>query len=125
MGTEPSSQQQGVLLTASKIALPFDTEVRESLSSLSKSPTLVGILSTSAAASRTYAKFAKAQCENVGVRFVLVETGAGKGVGEEGEGVEEAIADANEDADVDGILVFYPIFGGRQVRHRQSNRDGD
>lgn len=115
----------GVLLSAVKVASPFEKEVKESLATLSKPPTLVAILSTSAAPSRMYANFAKAQCENLGVKFVLKEVGAGKwheglGVGKgnfggEGEGVEEAIVEANEDDECDGILVFYPIFGGRQV----------
>lgn len=111
----------GVLLTAAKVAAPFDKEVRASLATLSRRPTLVAILSTSAAPSRTYANFAKSQCENIGVNFVLKEVGAGKTnsegepIGGEGEGVEEAIVEANEDDDCDGIIVFYPIFGGRQV----------
>lgn len=33
----------------------------------------------------------------------------------DGEGVEEAIIEANEDSNVDGIMVYYPIFGGSQV----------
>jgi methylenetetrahydrofolate dehydrogenase (NAD+) len=115
----------GVLLTANKVATPFDKEVRESLATLPKPPTLVAILSTSAAPSRTYASFAKTQCQNIGIRFVLKEVGAGRwkeGCGEskesfggEGEGVEDAIIEANEDEECDGILVFYPIFGGRQA----------
>jgi methylenetetrahydrofolate dehydrogenase (NAD+) len=112
----------GVLLTAGKVVTPFDKEVRESLAGLAKPPTLVAILSTSASASRMYANFAQAQCENIGVRFVLKEVGAGKWKegdegekGGEGEGVEEAIVEANEDEECDGIIVFYPIFGGRQV----------
>jgi methylenetetrahydrofolate dehydrogenase (NAD+) len=111
----------GVLLTAAKVATPFDKEVRASLDTLSRRPTLVAILSTSAAPSRTYANFTKAQCESIGVNFILKEVGAGKAtpggesVGGEGEGVEEAIVEANEDDDCDGILVFYPVFGGRQV----------
>lgn len=116
------STNLGVLLTAGKVVTPFDKEVRESLTGLAKPTTLVAILSTSAAASRTYANFAKTQCENVGVKFVLKEVGAGKwregDAGEkagEGDGVEEAIVEANEDDECDGILVFYPVFGGRQV----------
>ncbi|KIM25581.1 hypothetical protein M408DRAFT_331125 [Serendipita vermifera MAFF 305830] len=120
------SSNLGVLLTAAKVVTPYDKEVRESLAGLPKPPTLVAILSTSAAASRTYANFAKTQCENVGVKFILKETGAGKwreGDGSEkageGEGVEEAIVEANEDEECDGILVFYPIFGGRQDHYLQ------
>lgn len=119
------STHLGVLLSAAKVAAPFEKEVKESLAALPRPPTLVAILSTSSAPSRTYANFARAQCEKLGVKFVLKEVGAGKwheqdgiskeSVGGEGEGVEEAIVEANEDEGCDGILVFYPIFGGRQV----------
>ena len=116
----------GVLLTAAKVGAPFENEVRESLKGFGRPPTLVAILSTSATPSRMYATFARSLCENIGVRFVLREVGAGRWkegglskeeAGGEGEGVEEAIVEANEDEECDGILVFYPIFGGRQVSH--------
>jgi hypothetical protein len=29
--------------------------------------------------------------------------------------VEEAVLEANDDVEVDGIMVYYPIYGGRQV----------
>lgn len=32
-------------------------------------------------------------------------------------GVEEAILEANEEDTVDGIMVYYPIYGGSQVSH--------
>jgi len=112
----------GLLLQAAKVATPFDAELRTVISQLPRPPTLCAILSTSNAGSRAYATFSQAQCENIGIRFVLKEIGAGKNRdGEEGEkfaegdGVEGAIVDANENPEVDGILVYYPIFGGRQV----------
>ena len=113
----------GLLLQAAKVATPFDAELRTAISQLPRPPTLCAILSTSNASSRAYATFSKTQCENLGVKFILVEVGAGKNRdGEEGvkfgegEGVEGAIVEANEDPEVDGILVYHPIFGGRQVR---------
>jgi len=33
--------------------------------------------------------------------------------------VEEAIIEANEDTDVDGIMVYYPIFGVQQDHYLQ------
>jgi len=33
--------------------------------------------------------------------------------------VEEAIIEANEDANVDGIMVYYPIYGGQQDHYLQ------
>jgi len=129
----PASQAPslGLLLQAAKVATPFDAELRTAIAQLPRPPTLCAILSTSNAGSRAYATFSKAQCESLGVRFVFKEVGAGRNrEGEggetfaEGEGVEGAIVEANEDPEVDGILVYYPIFGGGQVRGPTSVRSG-
>lgn len=115
---------KGLLLKAELIAQQYREEVLSSLSQslapkgrASPPPKLVGILGTSSAPSRNYAEFTRRQCEELGFGFVLRETGAGLrgGGGGEGEGVEEAIIEANEDEGVHGIMVYYPIFGGRQV----------
>jgi methylenetetrahydrofolate dehydrogenase (NAD+) len=69
-------------------------------------PKLVGILSTSAKPSQFYADFTKKQCDELGFEFVLKKTGAA--ISEDlaaGDGVEEAIIEANEDEGVDGIMV--------------------
>ena len=108
---------KGLLVKADVIANTFRSEVNASLESSFPSSSsdrrrikLVGILSTSSAPSRSYAQFTKKQCEEFGIEFVLKETGAalsggeGQGLGE-GEGVEEAIIEANEDDSVDGIMV--------------------
>lgn len=98
---------KGLLLKADLIAAAFRDEVEKSLAECSRSPKLVGILSTSSGPSRTYAEFTRKQCESLGFEFVLKETGAALmngGLGE-GEGVEEAIMEANEDDSVDGVMV--------------------
>lgn len=98
---------KGILLKADPIAATFLSEVKQSLSNCPKPPKLVGILATSAAPSKFYAEFTKRQCEELGFEFVLKTVGAAKepGVLQEGEGVEEAIIEANEDESVDGIMV--------------------
>ena len=101
-----ATEGKGVLLKADSIAETFRTEIRSALSSAPRKPKLVGILATSAAPSKFYAEFTKKQCDALGVEFVLKKTGAA--VDESlapGEGVEEAIIEANEDESVDGIMV--------------------
>ncbi|KAF8607892.1 NAD(P)-binding protein [Ceratobasidium sp. AG-I] len=88
-------------------------------SARSRKPQLLGILSTSSAPSRSYAQFTKKTCEAIGVEFVLKEVGGALDGGVDGEGVEEAIIEANEDSNVDGIMVYYPIFGGSQDHYLQ------
>ena len=97
---------KGVLLKAESIAETFRSEVLSSLSECTRPPKLVGILSTSSAPSKMYATFTKKQCEELGFEFILITVGAAQSpdLGE-GEGVEVAIIEANEDDSVDGIMV--------------------
>lgn len=97
---------KGLLAKADAIADTFRSEVKTALEKCTRRPKLVGILSTSSAPSRSYAQFTKKQCEELGVEFVLKTTGAAQAEGRsEGEGVEEAIIEANGDETVDGIMV--------------------
>ena len=121
MASGDESTGKGLLVKADAIASNFHAEILSSLSSSSttspspqspqpqeqrRKPKLVGILSTSSAPSRAYANATRRQCEAFGIEFQLRETGAAaqEGLGE-GEGVEEAIIEANEDEEVDGIMV--------------------
>lgn len=104
MSADPAGK--GLLLKAEVIADAFREEIIQALKSLPKPPKLVGILATSAAPSRFYAEFTKKQCIGLGFEFVLKEIGAALSPENgEGDGVEEAIMEANEDDSVDGIMV--------------------
>ena len=97
---------KGLLLKADLVADTYRDEVKAFLARSSTPPTLVGILGTSAGPSKFYADFTRKQCDELGVRFVLKVVGSAEGAERaDGEGVEEAIIEANEDADVDGIMV--------------------
>jgi methylenetetrahydrofolate dehydrogenase (NAD+) len=110
MSTDPTGK--GLLLKADVIADTFRHEIVQALESLPKPPKLVGILATSAAPSRFYAEFTKKQCESLGFEFVLKEIGAALSPENgEGDGVEEAIMEANEDESVNGIMVSGSGFG--------------
>lgn len=113
MSTDPTGK--GLLLKADVVADTFRDEIVQALKSLPKPPKLVGILATSAAPSRFYAEFTKKQCSSLGFDFVLKEIGAALSPESgEGDGVEEAIMEANEDDSVDGIMVSG--FGSRVPR---------
>ncbi|CAD6567646.1 MAG: hypothetical protein TREMPRED_003801 [Tremellales sp. Tagirdzhanova-0007] len=116
---------QGLLVTAGTVHLPFKSELLTTLSlpRFSRVPHLVGILATKKEDARTYAEFARKACEKIGIEFELRSVGeAGAGIDGKGVGVdvEEAILVANDDKDVDGIMVYYPIYGGRQDQYLQS-----
>jgi hypothetical protein len=114
----PAPAPKGILLKADTIAEPFLAEVKASLVnsiSRSRAPKLVGILATANAPSRSYAEFTRKQCVALGIEFELREVGAalagseaganGNGTGGIGDGVEEAIIEANADDTVDGLMV--------------------
>jgi hypothetical protein len=99
---------------SSTISDAFREEIVAALKQRSRPPKLVGILSTSAKPSRFYADFTKKQCDELGIDFVLKTTGAAASADlTEGEGVEEAIIQSNEDESVDGIMVsaIHPLPG--------------
>lgn len=97
---------KGLLLKADLVADTFRDEVKTFLARSSRAPTLLGILGTSGAPSKFYAEFTRKQCDELGVRFVLKTVGSAESAERvDGEGVEEAIIEANEDPDVDGIMV--------------------
>ena len=119
----PAPAPKGILLKADTIAEPFLAEVKASLAnstSRSRPPKLVGILAAMNAPSRSYAEFTRKQCVGLGIEFELREVGsAGSALGgrvagsdganadgsSNGDGVEEAIIEANADDTVDGIMV--------------------
>jgi methylenetetrahydrofolate dehydrogenase (NAD+) len=110
----PAPAPKGLLLKAETIAEPFLAEVKASLansvsqSARTRAPKLVGILATANAPSRSYSEFTRRQCVALGIEFELREVGGAlpDGVGgADGDGVEEAIIEANADDAVDGIMV--------------------
>jgi len=99
---------KGLLLKADPIAQAFRSEIQSAIASSDRPCKLVGILSTAAAPSKFYAEFTQRQCIELGVEFVLKKTGSALDEGlADGEGVEEAIIEANEDDSVDGIMVWF------------------
>ena len=97
---------KGILLKADSIAGAFRDEIRAAIAQSPRPPKLVGILATAASPSRFYADFTKRQCDELGVEFALKTVGSAADSSlSDGEGVEEAIIEANNDDTVDGIMV--------------------
>ncbi|KAK0538484.1 Methylenetetrahydrofolate dehydrogenase [NAD(+)] [Tilletia horrida] len=130
----------GKLVKAMDIAAPFTREVRDVIKhrveTLKKrAPRLVGILAKPYPPSIAYAQWTKKACEDVGIQFDIWKTwdDAGAEGAEDAEvsaddvredyslaaDVEDLIIAANADDSVDGIMVYYPIFTGRQDTYLQ------
>lgn len=94
------------IIDAGHVAETYRDEIRADIAKLSRPPLLVGILSQAEGPSRTYAEYTRKACEAVGVGFDLRILPRLE--------VEAAIVAANADPDVDGIIVYYPVFGTQQ-----------
>ena len=88
---------------ALEVAARYRDQIRGELSSLGKKIRLVGFLSTDQSASLTYSQYTAAGCSDVGIEFELIRS--------EPENLANLIRSANNDDNVNGILVYYPIFG--------------
>ncbi|KAF2397569.1 NAD(P)-binding protein [Trichodelitschia bisporula] len=108
--TEQSASNCKVLL-AGTLAKGLLAEVKADREQLQRSPLLVGFLSCSDPAARVYAEFTQKTCRENGFEFELREV--------DREELEDAIITANGDDKVDGIIVYYPIFGDRQDQYLQ------
>lgn len=72
---------------------------------------LVGFLANADPAARMYAEWTAKTAESIGFTYELREV--------DKEELEEALISANEDDDVDGIMVYFPVFGGGQDQYLQ------
>jgi methylenetetrahydrofolate dehydrogenase (NADP+)/methenyltetrahydrofolate cyclohydrolase len=101
------------LVSADAIATPFRDQVREAVRALGAPITLRGILASEHRASEVYAQYTKKGCDDVGIRFELATVPRLE--------VEDALARANEDPKVHGVIVYYPVFGGERDRSLQDD----
>lgn len=104
---------------ASSIAKPFVEEIKQGLQQLNRKPKLVGFLANADPAARMYADWTKKTSEEIGFEYELREM--------DKEDLEEAVMEANEDKAVDGIMIYFPVFGNRQDQYLQQvlNKDKD
>ncbi|KAF3086390.1 NAD-dependent 5,10-methylenetetrahydrafolate dehydrogenase, variant 3 [Orbilia oligospora] len=95
-----------VVLAATVAKTLFD-EVQTTLKTLQRKPKLVGFLANDDPASRTYAEWTEKTCEQYGLEFELREV--------DKDELEQAVIAANEENAVDGGIIYFPVFGTKQV----------
>ncbi|KAF2636190.1 bifunctional protein [Massarina eburnea CBS 473.64] len=99
------------VVLANNIAKSLLREVQDGLQKIGRKPLLVGFLSSSDPAAKVYAEWTGKTAKENGFEFELREI--------DRELLEDALLDANNDPRVDGIIVYYPIFGNRQDQYLQ------
>ncbi|KAI9032422.1 hypothetical protein DFJ74DRAFT_654364 [Hyaloraphidium curvatum] len=98
------------------VAAPFRTEIQAAVARLKsasgREPLLVGFLANDDASARKYAKWTARTCADLGIKYELREVARTE--------VEDAIIAANNEEEVAGILVYYPIFGVMEDAYLQN-----
>lgn len=134
-GSLPSAENPGKLVQASGIAAPYQDAIKDAIQTRiqhgKSRPKLVGILATPSPPSVAYAEWTRKACEAVGIEFEIWKTwddsiqvneedhkGSAPDFDLEAD-VEDLIIAANADDKVHGIMVYYPIFFGRQDTYLQ------
>ncbi|KAN0036206.1 hypothetical protein ACTA71_005510 [Dictyostelium dimigraforme] len=86
------------------IANFFREEVKQQITKNCWKPRVVAFLTSDDQGAIDYSKWTKLACQKDGIEFILKRV--------ERVDLEDLIIEANNDACVHGILVYYPVFGG-------------
>mmetsp|Transcript_76148 Transcript_76148/g.235791 ORF Transcript_76148/g.235791 Transcript_76148/m.235791 type:complete len:334 (+) Transcript_76148:66-1067(+) len=102
---------------AEDVAAPFRKEIRDAVEKLEGSlgPKLVGLLANGDPAARKYAEWTGKAFAADNLRFELREV--------EELSLEDELERANTDPDVDGVMIYYPVFGQRPSFHGGAQDD--
>ncbi len=98
-----------MLVSPNTVAERYRSEIRQEIRVLSRQLKVVGFLSGDYAPSHTYAEYTRKACEDLGIAYELRHVPRLQ--------LEAAIVQANEDAGVHGIMIYYPVFGNEQDRY--------
>lgn len=101
----------GRTILASTISKQYVEEITSELAKLSFQPKLVGFLANADPAAKMYADWTSKTCESLGFKYELIETGKHE--------LESKLVQANSDNKVNGIMVYFPVFGDKQDQYLQ------
>ncbi|KAI9491291.1 hypothetical protein BDB00DRAFT_833832 [Zychaea mexicana] len=99
-------------ILASKVSASFRDQIHKDIEERKIQPKLVGFLANDDPAAKKYAEWTAKTCAETGCGFELRKV--------DKQELEEKITEANEDKAVNGIMVYYPVFGGKQDAYLQS-----
>nr|POF12770.1 methylenetetrahydrofolate dehydrogenase [nad(+)] [Quercus suber] len=91
---------------AGSIAKKLLAEIQDDLKDLGRAPRLHGFLANDDPAARMYADWTAKTCRENGFEFTLREVNK--------EDLEDTLRHANISDNVDGIIVYYPVFDSRR-----------
>ncbi|CAM0139491.1 unnamed protein product [Umbelopsis sp. WA50703] len=97
---------------ASKVSASFRDQIKKDIKERNVKPKLVGFLANEDPAAIKYAEWTAKTCAETGCEFELRKV--------DKQDLEQKIDEANDEADVNGIMVYYPVFGGKQDQYLQN-----
>lgn len=103
------SRPAGRTILASTIAKDFVAEVTKEVEDLPFKPKLVGFLANDDPAAQMYANWTGKTCESLGFEYELINVDKNE--------LEAALMNANGDDNVNGIMVYFPVFGDNQDQY--------
>lgn len=103
------SRPAGRTILASTIAKDFVAEVTKEVENLHFKPKLVGFLANDDPAAQMYANWTGKTCESLGFEYELINVDRNE--------LESALINANGDDNVNGIMVYFPVFGDNQDQY--------
>lgn len=105
------SKPAGRTILASTIAKQYIDEITTQVKALDFKPKLVGFLANDDPAAQMYANWTGKTCESLGFTYDLVKV--------DKNDLESALINANSNDDVNGIMVYFPVFGDNQDQYLQ------
>lgn len=99
------------LIPASKIAKAYIQEVTDATAKLTRKPKLVGLLANDDPAAMMYATWTGKTANNLGFQYELIQVSKDQ--------LEEEIYKCNNNDDINGMIVYFPVFGNKQDQYLQ------
>ncbi|CAK9088749.1 unnamed protein product [Durusdinium trenchii] len=116
MAEAPANAPGARKVLADEVAAPFREEIREAVATMGGvGPKLVGFLANTDPAAKKYAEWTGKAMSADNLRFELREV--------QESNLEEELEKANKEVGVDGIMIYYPVFGQRPSFHGGSHDD--
>jgi len=98
-------------ILAATIAKDYIAEVQQKVARELQAPRLVGLLANDDDGAVMYAQWTQRTCQECGLEFELRKVSK--------ESLEDAIGLANSQEGVNGIIVYFPVFGNDQDKYLQ------
>jgi methylenetetrahydrofolate dehydrogenase (NAD+) len=99
------------VIPASKIAKAYIQEITDTTSKLNRKPKLVGLLANDDPAAMMYATWTGKTANNLGFQYELIQVSKDQ--------LEEEIYKCNNNDDINGMIVYFPVFGNKQDQYLQ------